>query len=208
MFEREKKKEANYFDMFIESVEYACNASQKLLDLVRNYVDVENKAIAMHEIEHAGDIHFHALYEQLNRSFMTPIEREDILLIGQSIDDVTDLIEDIANRFVMFNIQKLRDDTIPFVELIVKACSALKIAVSEFKLFKKSKILASKIIELNDVEEEGDRYYMNAVRRLFTTEKDGLEILKWREIYQIMEDCLDACEEVADVLDGVILKNS
>ncbi len=202
-------KEENYFDMFIESAEFACSASAKLLDMVVNYEAMtEEKAGEMHEIEHNADQHFHKIYQQLNRSFTTPIEREDILAIAKSIDDIVDLIEDIAYKFYVFDIKIMRQEASTHIELIVKACDSLKIAISEFKNFRKSKVLSEKIIEINTIEEEGDRLYRSDVHKLFTEEKDTLEIVRWREVYKHMEDCLDACEDVADVLEGVVIKNS
>lgn len=203
-----KTKEENYFDMFITSVDFSLEAAEALLSLIKNYTDVDKKVKDIHTIEHSGDMHFHKLYEQLMRSFMTPIDREDILLLAQKIDDVTDLIEDIAYKFVMFDIKILRPDVETFIGLIVKSCKLMKTAIIEFKNFSKSKDLSNKILQINDIEEEADTIYKNAVRALFTTNQEAVEIFKWRELYGTMENCIDACEDVADAMNGVILKNS
>lgn len=202
------KKEVNYFDMFITSAEYACTASEDLLELVKNYTDVERKVKAIHKIEDDADQHFHLLYNHLMRSFMTPIDREDIMSLAQKIDDVIDLIEDIAYRFVMFDIKEVTPETIPFVELIVKNTDLLRTAVKEFKNFAKSKDLPTKIIQINNIEAEGDTYYQQTVRKLFQTSKDPIHLMIWREIYHKMEDTLDGCEAVADAMDGVVVKNT
>lgn len=205
-----KTKEENYFDMFIGGIEFTCKVAEETLKLIRDYDydQVQEKVQYIHTIEHAGDGQFHRLYQQLMKSFVTPIEREDILDIAQKIDDITDLVEDVANRFVMFDIDKVREDAVPFMEKIVKCCDVTKTAITEFKYFAKSKTLHEKIMEINDLEEDGDRLYMTAVRNLFVTSKDPVEIVKWREIYHKMELCFDACEDLADTMEGVIIKNT
>lgn len=202
------KKEENYFDMFVVSVDFNCQIAGKLLELVDNYTDIEKKVNEIHDIEHKADEHYHKIFSQLSKSFITPIEREDILSLSQSIDNITDAVEGLAFSFYMLNIKKLRPDIKPFAELIIKSCNYLKIAMNEFKQFKKSQTLNQKIVEVNNTEEEGDRFYHNAVRKLFSEEKDTREIIVWREIYDGLERCLDACEDVADNLEGIVLKNS
>ncbi len=206
MFKR--TKEENYFDLFAQGAEYSQKAAEALLELMSNYTDVETKAEAIHDIEHQGDFHFHKLYNQLMTSFITPIEREDILLLASKIDDITDLVEDIAYRFVMFDIKTIREDSIPMAELLVEAITLVQITLVKFKNFAKSKTINDKIREISDVEERGDRMYKNAVRNLFKTSNDPIEIMKWREIYHKMEMCIDSCEDVADAMHGVIIKNS
>ncbi len=204
-------KEKNYFDLFIISVEYTCKTAQRFQEFVKNFdsiKDMDKEVQAIHNIEHEADQHFHAIYQQLNQSFITPIEREDILLLAQSIDDICDSIEAVAFSMYCLNITALKPDVLAFVDLIVRSCSELKVAILEFKKFKKSKILSEKILEVNYVEEEGDRLYHKILRELFKNPTDAIDVLKWREIYEKLETCLDSCENVADILDGILLKNS
>lgn len=205
-----KKKEENYFDMFITSAEYALKAADTLFDWVKNYKgsDVVKRSADIHAIEHEADIHYRRILEQLHRAFMTPIEREDIQSIAQSIDDVTDLIEDISYMFYMFNVSELRHDCISFVELIVKTATTMKEAIVEFKNYKKSKIIMDKLCDVNHREEEGDGIYKSSVHGLFVSKCPEIDLVRWRELYKKMEDTLDACETVADILESAILKNS
>ena len=205
---RGKKNEENYFDMFVTSADYACAAASSLLDIVKDYNNIERKAADLHVIEHEADEHFHKLHDQLVQSFITPVDREDILLLAQKIDDVVDLIEDVANKFYMFNIKTVRPDVIDFVMIVVNSCSTMKIAMDKFRNFSKSKSLTNRIHEMSDFEESGDVFYKNAVRNLFVTETNPMEIIVWREIYDLIETVLDACEDVANAMDSVILKNS
>ncbi len=202
------KKEEDYFVMFETSVDYINKATNSLSDLVNNFSDVENKVNNIHKIENEADIHFHKIYEQLNKSFITPIEREDILLLANNLDDITDTIEDIAYRFLMFDIKTMRPEVAQFLDIIIRCCEQLRVLMSEFSNFKKSNVIAQKIVEINNFEEEGDRFYHETIRQLFINCKDPIEIMKWREIYAKMEDCLDKCEETANVVEGIIMKNT
>jgi len=203
-----KEKEVNFFDLFVKSSEFSCEASQKLLELVENFSDITEKVREAKEIEHGADEHAHYIYEQLHKAFITPLEREDILMLNYRLDNIVDRIEDIFKLFYMFDIKELRSDIIPMVELIVKNCSALKDALKELENFKKSKTLVNKIIEVNTIEEEGDALYAEAVRNLFTGRNSELDILRWYDIYQHLENCLDDCEKVANAMEDVILKNT
>ena len=206
------QKENDYFEMFVKSVEFNCEIAAKLKELAGRYQavsDMEKEVQALHTIEHNADIHFHTIYEHLNKEFITPIEREDILMLAQAIDNVSDSIEDVGYALYYLNIKELKSEFLPFTELIEKSCAALKVAIEEFKKFKKSKVLSEKILEVNHVEEEGDRMYYRLLHELFAGDTSNLmDVLKWREIYDKLEQCLDACENVADILEGIVLKNS
>ena len=205
-------KEKDYFGMFVKSVEFNCEIARQLCALTERFesvTDMEQEVHQMHAIEHSADIHFHTIYEHLNKEFITPIEREDILMLAQAIDNVSDTIEDVGYALYYLNIKTLKPNFSEFVALIVKSCASLKIAMEEFKKFKKSKVLSEKILEVNHVEEDGDKLYYSLLHDLFANDNsDTLEIMKWREIYDKLEQCLDACENVADILEGIVLKNS
>jgi len=206
------QKENDYFEMFVKSVDFNCDIAAQLKTLTTRYesvTDMEKEVQTLHTIEHNADIHFHTIYEHLNREFITPIEREDILMLAQAIDNVSDSIEDVGYALYYLNIKTLKPEFPAFVDLIVKSTEALKIAMEEFKKFKKSKVLSEKILEVNFVEEDGDKMYYRLLHELFAkTGDDVLDTLKWREIYDKLEQCLDACENVADILEGIVLKNS
>lgn len=205
---KEKKESINYFNMFIDGATVCREAAVALRNLMSDYTNVEEKSEAIHEIEHRGDDIYHDLYANLNHEFITPIERDDILTIAQYIDDTTDAIEDVASRFYMLAIDKIRPEAVVLADKLVKATEKLLEATVEFKHFKKSKTLRTLIIELNTIEEEGDRIYRKAVRDLYTTEKNVLEIVKWKEVFEVMETVLDTCENVANIMEGVVLNNS
>ena len=169
---------------------------------------LHEKMNEMHKIEHGGDTERHAMIRKLSREFITPIEREDIMSLADAIDDVTDTIEDVLFRLYMFNIRSVKEHARKMTEIIVKCCNALKQALEEFRHFQKSKILHDLIVEVNVLEEKGDKLYTEAVRHLYVNSKNVVEIMAWDQTYDYLENCCDACEEVANVIEYIILKNS
>ena len=203
-----KRKNVDYFDVLIASIGYSHQAALKLEELLNDYTDVSSKAEAIHDLEHAADNECHLLIDALHIAFITPIDREDLYGMIRSIDDITDLIEDVSNRFDMFAITEVRPAAKKMSTLIVKATNILKVALDEFKSFKRSKNLHDLIKEVNTIEEEGDRVYRHVIKNLFITNEDTLDIIKWKDIYDDMENVLDACEDVANIIEGVLLKNN
>lgn len=203
-----RKKEFNYYDVLITASSYSLQVAGKLNDLMNNYEDVPAKANAIHDLEHAADSEVHRLCDALHVAFITPIDREDIYGLIKSIDDITDLVEDVANRFNMFNISSVRPEALELGQKIEKATTVLHQLMVEFKNHKKSRKIMQLVKDVNSVEEEGDRLYREFVKRLFSGEESVLEIIKWKDIYDDMENVLDACEDVANIIEGVVMKNS
>lgn len=203
-------KDSFYFDTFVTLVDYSCQAARLMETILKDFhVDkVEEQLKQMHEIEHAADIEKHVVMKKLVREFITPIEREDIMNMAQQIDDVTDTIEDVLMRMYMFNVTYVTEDAIKMMNIISRCCDALKEALGEFEHFRKSKKLHDLLVEVNSLEEEGDRMYTAMVHRLYVESKDPLVTVAWTRIYDVMERCCDACEDVAEVIEEVILKNS
>jgi len=204
------KKDDTYFNTFVELVNYSCEAANLLSDIMHNYNpdELEEKMKLMHNIEHAGDVERHIMMKKLAKEFITPIEREDIVAMADAIDNVTDNIEDVLMRMYMFNVRTMRDDALKMADIIVKCCEALREALSEFHNFRKSQTLHSLIVEINRMEEEGDELFMKATRNLYVNGKDPIEMYGWGRTLHYMEICCDACEDVADVIESVMMKNS
>ncbi len=203
-----KTKDVNYFDLFIDAAKVCDKAAQKLSTMLCSTENYMLDAKEIHEIEHEGDTLYHTLYDHLNRSFITPIEREDILEIARYIEETIDTIDEVAIMFKMLSIRSIRPEAKELVKLIEKSCAALVEATIEFKHFKKSKKLPALLVEINHIEEEGDTLYQETIQNLFANEKDVLEVVKWKSIFDTLEEVLDATENVADVMEGVIMKNS
>ena len=205
-----KKSDSYYFQNFIECVECGCQAAKMLEDNLNHFDTglLQDKLDELHRIEHDADKKKHEMMAVLVKAFITPIEREDIILLSQSIDEVTDKIEDVLIRIYINNVQQIRPEALAFIKVIIRCCEALKEVMEEFADFRKSKTLHGLIIEINALEEEGDRLFIESMRRLHAEVTDPIEIIAWREIYVYLEKCCDACEHVVDVVESVIMKNT
>lgn len=205
------KKENNfYFESFEKGVAYSNEAATLLQECFYNFIPskLKTRLDEMHKIEHEADTVKHAMMEKLVKEFLPPIEREDIVELSHAIDDVTDSIEDILLGMYMYNITKLRPEVSEFCRVISRCCAALAEMIREMCNFRKSTLLQEKIIEINALEEEGDRLYTEAVRRLYVEERDPVAILAWTTMYERFEKCCDGCEDVADMVEQVVMKNS
>jgi predicted phosphate transport protein (TIGR00153 family) len=205
------KKNNPYFDDFITMVNFSCRAAEYLQTVLKDFRPdtLPERRETMHEIEHAADEVKHGMMRRLVKEFVTPIDREDIIRLVNELDDVTDKIDDILIRMYMYNIRDLRPAAPAFADVIARCCRALQQAMLEFPEFhRKSATLTQALIDVNTLEEEGDAIYIDAVRKLYRKGGDPVEVAAWSEIFDRLEDCCDACEHVADVLEIIAMKNS
>ena len=204
------KKNNNYYNMFSDIANDAIFAAHHLEKTVKNYnpEKMEKLNKTMHEIEHGADLKKHQMMKTLVAEFITPIEREDIATLSYMLDDVLDSIEEVFQMFFMYNVKSMRPEAIDFVELIVRATEAMKACFDEFENFRKSDLIAKKIVEVNVIEELADSLYFKTVHELYTKEKDPLHIMVWVRLYDRFERICDECEHVADTIGSVIMKNS
>lgn len=203
-------KQNEYFDTFSRLVEYSCQAADYLHDCMTHFspANIGQQITEIHEIEHQADKEKHTMMEKLAREFITPIEREDIIHLAQEIDEVTDRIEDVLMRVYMYNLQTIRAEMLAFTEVITRCCCALKKAVEEFPSFRKSKTIHQYLVDINTLEEEGDRLYVSSVRGLYKEGGAGALVYAWTNTFDCLERCCDACEHVANVIESVIMKNT
>ena len=203
-------KRNDYYDTFVRLVDYSCKASIYLHKSLQEFDPklLKERLKEIHHIEHDADEDKHAMMKKLAKEFITPIEREDIIQLAQEIDEVTDTVEDVLIRMYMYNVAEIRPEALKLTEVIVKCCQALKSAMEEFHNFKRSEIIQKSIIEVNRLEEEGDALYIEAVRSLYATSQDHIAVTGWSKVFDRLENCCDACEHVANVVEGVIMKNS
>lgn len=204
-----KKDNDFYFQNFNKCAEIACSAAKMLNDIMSDFhsVPTEEQIDKLHKIEHDGDTVKHEMMEVIVKAFITPIEREDIIELSESIDNVTDSIEDILIQTHIAGISSLRDDCTDFTALLIKATEKMKELVAEFENFKKSKGIKDVIIEINAIEEEGDRLYINAMRNLHATSDNAIEIIVWRKIYTCFETVFDAIEDVSEIIESIMIEN-
>ena len=184
----------NYFNTFVKLVEFSCKSARLLIEVMTDYQPekLEERMREMHEIEHSADLEKHLMIERLAREFITPIEREDIMELADQIDNVTDSIEDVLMRLYMFNITVIRKDALDAAIIIEQACEALKKALEEFSNFRKSKTLHKHIVEINRLEEVGDKIYTEATRRLYVSEMNPVAVSAWTHVFHILEKAHNA----------------
>ncbi|HJA92603.1 MAG TPA: DUF47 family protein [Candidatus Eisenbergiella merdipullorum] len=205
-----KKQDSIYFNSFITCTDYSCQAAHMLEETMAdfNVEKMEERMSAIHTIEHSADMEKHALLNTLSKAFITPIDREDIMLMSQNIDELTDKIEDVLIRIYYNNIQSIRPDALELMKIVCRCCEAVKKMMEEFADFRHSKLLHEQIIQINSMEEEADKAYINSMHSLHTTCSDPMTVMTWREIYSYLEKCADACEHVADIVESVVMKNT
>lgn len=174
---------------------------------VKTEKDLAIFANKMTEYEHKGDEIVHDIIKELNTTFITPIDREDILLLANSMDDVLDGLEQCAALFEMYAITDINQYMLQFVEEI-KICSYEILESVELLTTKKYKNIREKVIKINAVESKCDVIERESIKNLFLTEKDPIRIIQYKEIYQSFEEIADACEAVANTLETILMKNA
>lgn len=204
------KKNSPYYDDFITMANFSCRAAEYLQTVLQDFRPeaLPERRQAMHEIEHAEDEIKHGMMKRLAKEFVTPIDREDIISLAHELDEVTDKIDDVIIRMYMYNIKSVRPEAMAFSDVILRCCKALQVAMHEFPNFHRSTTLQQCIIDVNTMEEEGDAIYMMAMRNLYENPGDPVEVFVWSKLYERLEECCDACEHVADVMETVVMKNS
>lgn len=199
------KKEMDYFEMFVKGVEYSLKAARLLEQMFKEGRFTEEGMMEIKRVEQAADNHMHVLMEQLNTAFITPIDRDDIYKIARETDDITDSIESASNKIWMMHVTRVTPPMLQMAGYVVTACELLVKVMSEIKNHKKHNKLSGYVVEINHVEELGDRCYKDAMHELFATETDPIELIKMKEILKELEGALDDCEDVADVVEGIII---
>lgn len=204
------KADRFYFENFVEAAECCCKAADYLVECLEDYDPKRIRTMldSIHAHEHMADMKKHEMSAALAKAFVTPLDREDLAELSQNIDEVVDRIEEVLQRFYVNQIQKALPDSIVFAKKIAGCAHLMKQMLEEFENYKKYDKLRKMIIELNHSEEECDQFYLEAAVRLRSECSDVLEIISWREIYDYMENCADACEHVADSVETVVMKNT
>lgn len=199
-------KEEKFFALFKDMTANIIEGARLLKDMMDNYDDPQGSQKKIKDVEHKGDQITHDIIQKLNKSFVTPLDREDIYALAAALDDIIDLIDASAIRFIMYNVEKPTQEAKELAFIIVKSCEAVARAVSQ--LGGKFEHIAESCVEVNALENEGDRVCREAISRLFDEEKDPIQLIKWKEIYEILERATDKCEDAANILESVVVKNA
>ena len=204
------KKQNDYFELIQKQSAYCVEASNLLEDILCkfNADSVDTYRTQMHGIEHQADEIHHDILKKLSTEFITPIDQEDILRLVQIIDDITDALDEVIMDVYMYHIDVIPERTADLSRIVNQCVKALHEATAELKNFKKPEKLRGLLIKVNDIEIEADGVYMESIYALFGSDLDGKALLGAKAVYEGLENCCDLCENAADVIEQVIIKNT
>ncbi len=201
-------KQTKFYDLFERSTANLVIAAGKLVDLFDNYTDVEDKVRRLKDLEHEGDYITHEIIQSLHRTFVTPIDREDIAHLANSLDDVMDFMEAAAKMCFIYRITKPTDRARELASIIQKINYILNEVMPLLHHKEKFGQVLERCVEINRLENEADVVHHQALAELFDNAPDVINIIKWREVYEHLESATDRAEDVANVLEAVVLKHA
>ena len=198
-------KEERFYDDFVSLAEEIRRGAGLLEEMLAPEQPLHDKADEIKEVEHKCDFLTHEIIQRLHRTFVTPLDREDIHNLARTLDDVMDAIDASAAIVRLYQIERVRPDARELARIIMVSADQV---VKALKALERRKGVAEPTVEINRLENEADRVHQAAVRRLFEEERDPVTIIKWKEILDFLEDATDRCEDVANVLEGVVVKHA
>ena len=201
-----KKKEDIFYKMFVDFAGKIILAGEAFQDLVHNYENVDEKVANMKVLETECDMETHNILKSLHESFITPFDREDIYAITREMDSIVDCMEEVSNRFQVFEVKTIKPEAVVLADMTLQSIRELETMFRHLAELKKNSIVMEQIIEVNRIENEGDVVYRKALSTLFREEKDPIELIKWKHLYEQIEESIDCCENVANILEGVVMK--
>jgi len=198
-------KEHDYFRLFSELAANLDEAAQLLVKFMDDYGQAKSIGAAILEHEHVGDKILHDIVKRLNRSFITPIDREDIYDLVATMDEVLDNIEEATDAMVLYRVEAPTEYARRQAKVIAEAAAVLHQIIDDLE---KRTDLMERIISVNSLENEGDRIVRDAIAALFDDDIDAKDIIKWKDIYEVLESAIDECEHVANVIESIVLKHN
>jgi predicted phosphate transport protein (TIGR00153 family) len=201
-------REENFFELFERAATNADLAAAQLLQLLERFEDVKGRSKQIKDIEHVGDQITHEAIDRLNRTFITPMDREDIHELICRVDDIVDLIDTAAHRIVLYRIEKPTESAVDLARCLKHSTALIVEVMPLLRDMKNGKAINQKCIAIQTQENEADRVMHHAIATLFESRPDPIEVIKWKDIYEEIESATDRCEDVANVLDSIVLKNA
>jgi uncharacterized protein len=201
-------REKVFFELFSRSAANAHQSAEALSELLEDFTDVPEKVQRLKDLEHAGDQITHEIFDHLAKTFITPLDREDIHKIASELDNITDLADSAACRIKLYRVEKPTEDARALARCLVRATGSLVEAFKLLENLKRSEEILQHCIDVHTQENEGDRINHHALAALFENHTDPAEIIKWKDLYHIVETATDVCEDVANVLHNVVVKNA
>lgn len=210
MFGRKRKEQQSLelyrqFNEFCEKIETAAAA---FLDILTDYENVEDKISAMKVLETECDMKVHKIINALHDASVAPFDREDLYSLAKEMDNIVDSLEEAANRFLVFDIREIKPQAANMTQLTLEAARELKKLFEHLSNIHRREEISAHVIEVNRIENEGDIVYRKALSILFRQEKDPVELIKWKHLFEQMENSLDSCETTANLFEGIVAKYS
>jgi len=198
-------RDGKFYDLFNEQAKNIHEAAQQLVVLFGDFREVEKRVAEIKAAEHKGDQLTRSVMTKLNQTFITPFDREDIHALSSALDDVMDLVDAAASRLITYKVKFVTPGAVQLANVILRGSEILVKAISELN---KPQNILKYCEQLNQIEEESDRIKGECIAKLFEDSMETIEIIKWKEIYEVLEAATDKCEDVSDVLAAVVLKGS
>jgi uncharacterized protein len=208
MLRRFLPREEDFFTLFERHAALTVEGAKQFVTLVSGGQNVRALAARIKEIEHETDVITHACVERLHTTFLTPFDRDDIHRLITRMDDVMDYIESASERIALYELREMTQEVRDLAAVLVRATEAVALAVSGLRDLKRAQAVLNHCIEVNRLENEGDEILRNAVATLFKGGSDPLFVMKWKEVYEALENATDRCEDVANIIEGVVLEHA
>jgi predicted phosphate transport protein (TIGR00153 family) len=201
-------KQENFFEYFEELANKIEEGGQFFLEMTQKRDYSEAKVARLKDIEHEADAITHRTYERMHKTFLTPIDREDIYALVNKMDSIMDVIEATAIRIHLYKVKKPDDQIIKQAKILNEAIQKIKGIVHGLRNMKNSKMILDGCVEINTLENAGDVVLRTIMANLFENEKDAIELIKWKDIFYLLEEGIDVCEDVSNIVEGIVLKHA
>jgi uncharacterized protein len=208
MLSRLLPRQTNFFDFFERHAALTVEAGAELAKLSHENANIDEIARRIKDLEHQADEVTHACMEMLHKTFITPIDRNDIHRIASKLDDIIDFIDAAARQMVLFEVTEFPESVGEAVIVLHQATQAVERAVKGLRNMRNQTSILGECVRINELENQADRIKASSVARLFREESNPIVVLKWHQIFQALENVTDACEDVANVIEGVVLENA
>jgi predicted phosphate transport protein (TIGR00153 family) len=208
MFFKFFPRDFNFFNLFEKQVGHAVEAARFFKEVVSQGCVNEDMLSKMAAIEHQGDEVAHTIIDQLNKTFITPFDREDIHSLTMELDDIVDMLNTIVSRLRIYDISGVDKNLVEFAVVIEQSVQAVARAIGGLRRIKNVRVVFDACVEVNRLENVGDAMRDRVLMELFTTVQDPIEVIKWKDIYQDAETVLDICEDVAHIVDSIMVKQA
>jgi len=206
MFRRILPRETKFFDYFEQHGRLINEACQELHSLFSSKINIQEKVDRIKEIERQSDEIAHQCIEAIHKTFITPIDRSDIHHLISRMDDIIDAVDAATSRIAIYEIKEIREDAQQASDVLVRATAEIEVALKNLRNMKNEPIIKEACIKIYHLENEGDTIIRMALARLFKEENLPILVLKWKEIYQRLERAIDRCEDVANIIEGIVIE--